>query len=88
MSAEELQELLAHPMLQGFIDRRAELAARRALKGFGITVSYGQAADIIGCEPQLIRTFLYRGQLARGKAPRTLTLDSVLDYAERRNRAR
>ncbi|MCW5900455.1 MAG: hypothetical protein KIT10_14415 [Flavobacteriales bacterium] len=89
MTDEQINELLAHPRVQGFIARIADERAARILAKTQTRKSttrlrdaaegdlnYPDAAQYIGCPYDSIRVYVSIGTLTRGKLPFTVTFES------------
>ena len=98
MSDQELTELLTHPRLRAYIQRIAEEAAacvyarlpesdKHSVRPYVVKagpgeLNYRDAAAYIGTTIQVIRTYVYRKKLTRGKTKGTVTFESCA-YAKK-----
>ena len=99
MNDNELNELLAHPRVQAYIDRRAERAAVRAFAAMGShqksrvhpkarpaaegDLNYQDAADFIGCPLNSIRGYVTKKRLQKGELYFTVTYASCERFKQK-----
>ncbi len=98
MTDHELSELLAHPRVRAFVERVAREAAAQAYAELSVNhkaksvpratpaaagdLNYADAAVLIGCPRESVRSYVCSGKMERGKLPRTVTYTSCMTFKQ------